>query len=216
MDARLALVAQRLALPGFLRQAIGIADVEINVVDRRDARGFRGHDHLTARLQDHAVGGRPRGDPHVQGKIAVPEGDAGDARRGRGNRKGVADGRGLLEQRNQHHLARGAAGAAFGQSDQSIDEANLFGRIRLGHDQPGGPGGDHRQHVVQKIRRIEPVDAHGPLEPREPGIAEDVTQCVARRGLAVRGDRVLQVEDERVGQRALGFGEKAFATRRHE
>ena len=146
----------------------------------------------------------------------MPEGDTGDARRGRGNRKGVADSRRLLEQGNQHHLARGATGTAFGQPDQPIDEANLLDRIRLGHDQPVGSCGDHRQHVVQKVWRIESVDAHGPLESREPGIAEDGSQRVARRGLAVRGDRVFQIEDERVGQRVLGFGEKAFVARRHE
>ena len=95
--------------------------------------------------------------------------------------------------------------------------ADILGRIHLGQADAVGRAGHYRRQVGQRKRVVERIDAHPEflalaIRPR----LEISTGHLARDLLALVRDRILQVEDQRIGGILTPLGQLAFAVAGYE
>ena len=151
-----------------------------------------------------AAGGQPRS--RLLGEIVEPHHHDCEAR-GRvggdsGDRAGVQNG-----VRRLHHRP----------DPGSLGRAGLAQRPRGGHDRAGTvdlgqkdrvrPGGRGGGEILVAPGRMRPIDADDDLAAAEAALAHRLGHLSARRDLLVGGDRILEIENKRIGGQGRGLGQ---------
>jgi hypothetical protein len=176
VDARLAAEAEGPCERAFGRKPVVVAHVDVHDVERRpDACRNRVDDELRAGVQElEAVG--PRLEAELRSEIHGAEQERGDARHARGLVGSAEADRGL-DDRDDRRAVRSKRGGGV--------------RVRLRqHDGPRLELAHERQVLGEPlgVRAVDPDDGR-------PELGDEL----ARRGFAVRRDRVLEVGDDGVG-----------------
>ena len=106
--------------------------------------------------------------------------------------------------------------SAVSQLDREMLDIGAVPRFRQ-HDRVGGRGHDGVEVGVDQaaVERVDPYDQHRPSR-RGPGRAQKIVGAGARGGLGGERDRVLQIDDQRVGAAFEGFRQLAGAIGGHE
>ena len=96
-----------------------------------------------------------------------------------------------------------------------LDLLYLGSALDLGQEDGVGRAARDHGEVVRAPGRLERVHAHDELAPAIAAGREGCGDLSARRGLGVGGDRVLEVEDERVRRQRARLLERARVRARH-
>ena len=197
MDAHLALEAeaQRGAGRGF--EPLLVRQIDPNRVERRlDAGGARRGDDPGAGIGQLRLVAAPR-HVHVEREITGAEGDTPDAGAGREDRVEVGEATRRLDDRDQIDRARRQPLLAFELRQQPVDRGERGGAFDLWQDDAVEPGPDDRDQVAVAELGVDRIDAN--IEERSARARQRRDDRIARRRLLGGRDRVLEVEDDRVG-----------------
>ena len=203
MDQRLAVEAEVAGLRAFIVEAFRVGNVVVDAIEDIDAVFARGQ-HAGPDPRQHWCAARDLTRARFLGKVIEAEHEAGQPRlgvlRGRSDLAHVED-RG----RRFDHRPDARAMIRMGAEHALRDPLQLlgFGYFR---DQDRIRRRRHRgREVVGKPRCVEAIGADEYLARPEPAGLHGRHHLVARRGLGVGRDRVLQIEYDAVGRQRLGL-----------
>jgi len=120
-------------------------------------------------------------------------------------------GRRLGRDHDETHRPARHPGAHLERVEPVADPQEVRGTVRLRHHDPVEPRRDDRREVVEREAGVERIDPHPEAPVARPARVEGVAHEAARGRLVLRRDRVLEVEDQRVGAGALRAGEFPLA-----
>ena len=204
MDAALAEAAHLLRSGDRLAEALVVVEGAVDDVDHLDLGGGGGvADALHGPLRL-LVGGGPLDAP-VRGVVLEPHGDADDVLRRVDDLVRVLDADGALDQAEQQD---GALLDLQDLADLLLEGVDLLGVLDLGDDEHVDRREREDRLEVGEAQLVDAVDADHLLDVAEVDrAAQRVADDQAREVLDGRVDRVLEVEDDAVGGRAVGLGD---------
>ncbi len=119
-----------------------------------------------------------------------------------GDRAGVQDG-----VRRLHHRPEAGPVGRAGFAQRPGGGHDRPGTVDLGQEDRVGSGGGGGGEVLVSPWRMRPVDADDDLAAAEAALARRLGDLTARRDLLVGGDRILEIEDQRVDGQGRGLGQ---------
>jgi hypothetical protein len=209
MDDRLALEAELAALTAGLREALLVLEIEMDAIEDRDAGGAGGeqadlergqHWKPRRRMMRVQVLGQVRGahdqalDPFRVGDLLYPE-----------------DAAGRLDHAPDREIGRRA-----GEVEHVERAAHRVRTLDLGQQDGVGAGLGHGDEVRVAPGGVEAIDTRDELAPAIgrallQGGDDLLTPCT----LGIRGDGILEIEDQAVGRQAAALLERPGVGSRH-
>ena len=229
MNRPLALVTQRGHPPRGLAVGVVIVEIPKRAVDRAQAIGAAGGQHLH-------LGGMPLIHGHaLAGVIGIQAADNGGARAQAGGvighaevqrfeaRAGLGDGEhiGPAERRFDQTFQADLflkAHSRFDLGQQHIERIDIGGDADLGDQhgiEPPARLFDDIDHIAIHIMRVQAVDTHRHDLIAPVDIVQGLDNMSAGRGLVVRGDRVLAIQKDTVGRAVRGLFKQGGAGTGH-
>jgi hypothetical protein len=197
VDAHLALKAERQRLAGRRFKAFLVLEIDPHGVERRlDARGAAGDDDAGAGIGKLALGAVPD-HVDVEREVAGAKGAMLDARTGAQDRVDVAQPLSGLDDRDEVDAAHRQAALAFEIGQQPIDGLQGRGAFDLGEDDAVQPGLDDGAEITVAECGVGGIDPHVKQAGARLRVGGD-DRAARRRFLGDR-DRVLEIEDHRIG-----------------
>ena len=214
MDQRLAVEAEIARLRAFLPKAVEIAEIAVGPVENLEAISAGGEDAV-GDDGNHRGAARQHSYPGLPRNIVRPEHEPGQPHLG-----SLRGGRELLG--TQHRL-RGFdhrpdpdrwgcvdIAQAMGDFFEILYAGNLWNQNAVG---PGLPG---HHDVIHPPRRIQRVDPDQDLALAVAAGRDGLRNLVARQRLGVRGDGILEIEDEAVGGQIARLFQRPHVRSGHE
>ena len=181
----------------------------MHAVQNRQAAGAGGQQAETERGEQRQAQRGVRG-VQVLGQIRGAHDQAGEPRVRRGDRLGAQHGARRLHHAPQRQIRRAAGVVQHGER-----LAHRIGALDLGDQHGVGARPRRRGEIGLAPRGRQRVDAHDRLARAIAACPQRGAHLLARARLGLGRDRVLEVEDQRIGRQALRLVERARIGARH-
>ena len=208
MNAGRAVEAEAAGLARRARHPVDVAEIRdaAQQAERGEARGFRGEMHDELRHPQHLGRGLRT---HCGCEVLA----SGHQREQSSTRRRDFS---RIEHRArifQHGDQDGTFPGALDATQMRVDRCEIGGAADLGHEQPEGAGPACRLRIVE--RKLAGIDPHEHFRAVAADGRHGISESRACGELLMRGDGILEIEDQRVGAALMRMSEEFLGARRH-